>query len=342
MDERDHIFILNECELAQVEQVVTGLAECFDTVESQDFAEACELAVADLPKRLRAHMNRMASGQSRDGFLTIQGFPIDDDRLGNSPSSWDVSWAGQPFLREEIYQCVMASTIGSIFGWRTQENGRFLRHIVPIETDKDEQLGGSSTTALLYHIEEAFHPARADYLCLMCYRNTERARTELVSVDDLELQPEVEAVLRQERFIVDPDKSHLPAMNKSEHWAMDPELFHRIRAIVEEPKPCAVMYGSASRPMMLVDEAFMRSVPGDAEAAAALTAFHSELTHRARAVTMRAGELLFIDNKTVAHGRSIYKPNYGPKHRWLRRVNISNGQRVSAEFQERDNHRVRV
>jgi len=57
---------------------------------------------------------------------------------------------------------------GEIFGWHTQENGRFFRHVIPNRKDEGEQLGSGSSVDLEWHNEESFNPPRADWIALKC------------------------------------------------------------------------------------------------------------------------------------------------------------------------------
>jgi Fe(II)/alpha-ketoglutarate-dependent arginine beta-hydroxylase len=335
-------FTFSEWEIQATLDEVHLLCQKFPSVESTDFVHDCEVASGRISKRLRDILLRMRNGSSRAGFFLIKGYQVDDDRIGPSPSHWDAMWEKPAYLREEVYQCLISSVLGSIFGWRTQENGRFLRHIVPIDADRNEQLGGSSETTLLWHTEEAFHPARADFLTLMCYRNNEKAETMLVSIDDIRLDQQTIATLKQKRFIIEPDKSHLPTNNQSAHWQLEQSKFQKIHDILANPQPCAVIFGPDDQPFIRVDQAFMKPLPGDSQAEMALDALHREFDRRATRVIMQPGDFLVIDNALVAHGRTIYTPDYGPKQRWLRRTNVSTGWRHHASFRESFHSRAMV
>ena len=160
----------------------------------------------------------------------------------------------------------------TLCGRRTQENGRFLRHIVPIEKDHAEQLGGGSSVTLVWHNEEAFHEHRADFLSILCYRNDERAETIFCGIDEIEIPDDRWRVLSAPRFTILPDKSHLPEQNVSEHWRLDDHVFEHIRRMYENPEPVAALSGLRAKPWLRVDEAFMAALPGDREAEHALTA----------------------------------------------------------------------
>jgi Fe(II)/alpha-ketoglutarate-dependent arginine beta-hydroxylase len=337
---KDRTLVLTDQERAEIEVVISSLRDRFSTIETPDFAMTCEIAALQLPKRVLAVLKQIAAGAVQCGHFLVRGFQIDDAAIGPSPAHWDQPWEGRPYLREEIFQMLISGVIGGAFGWRTQENGRFLRHIVPIDAVKNEQLGGSSATTLLWHTEEAFHPGRADFFTLMCYRNREQATTNIASIDDFRLGADTLEILRQPRFIILPDKSHTPVENSSDLWALNSATFERIARMMNDPQPVSLIYGPKTMPMMRVDQAFVEPLAGDSAATDALVALHTELDRVKLELQMQPGDIVLLDNLRVAHGRSVYTPDYGPKHRWMRRVNIANGRRHS--FDLRDNQNLRV
>lgn len=332
--------ILTPSHMVVIEELISELMANFDSIESSECALSCEIASAHLPTDLLAVLKVIAAGEKPFSYLVIRGFPVDDQIICPSPSHWDQRWDKQPYLREEIFQLLLSSAVGGVFGWRTQENGRFLRHIVPIQVDAMEQLGGGSKTTLEWHTEEAFHPGRADFFTLMCYRNRELATTNISSVDDLNLSEEILEVLRSPRFIIMPDKSHLPIQNNSTNWNLNKDAFVRIQYMLDNPEPVAILCGRKNLPQMRIDQAFVVPVSGDEQAAEALRVLHAELSRNMAQLKMLPGDLVLLDNLRVAHGRSIYAPNYGPHQRWMRRVNIWNGRRIFDDFRDPERPRV--
>jgi len=325
---------LTSRELAAIDALVDELARSYGSVETPDFADACTLAAQQLPRRLRELAHRFKNLHLPCGAVLLRGVPVDDERIGPSPAHWDAPWRNPPTLREEITQCLLTSALGDIFGWRTQENGRFLRHIVPIEKDSGEQLGGGSSVTLVWHNEEAFHQLRSDFLSILCYRNDERAETILSYVGDIDIPHDKWRILSAPRYVILPDKSHLPDQNISAHWRLDDDAFAHIRRMHADPQPVPALSGAREQPFIQVDEAFMRAVDGDEEAAQAfdwlLRAFDAGKT----GIVMQPGDMLWIDNKRAVHGRSVYRPHYGPRQRWLRRVNVTLNLRASLPFRQ--------
>jgi Fe(II)/alpha-ketoglutarate-dependent arginine beta-hydroxylase len=314
---------LTKSELDEIQVIVEDLAKRYNSVESQEFAEECALHVSRLPFRIRKILSDFRNQKNNPGFLLFEGFQIDDEKISDTPAHWDTIWNNPNTIREEIFQSLICSGLGDLFGWLTQENGRFLRNIVPIETDKDEQLGGSSSVELFWHIEEAFHPQRADMMTIMCYRNNEKAGTNICSLSQMDIPQEIFAILSQPRFIIEPDKSHFLQNNVSQQWKLDAEHFKKIKSFLANPKPVPLIYGPPGFARMVVDQAFMHSLPGDYEAEETLNWFYEHMNKYKITIEMKSGDILLLDNRRVAHGRTPYKPNYGPRARWLRRGNIT-------------------
>jgi hypothetical protein len=61
---------------------------------------------------------------------------------------------------------------------------------------------------------------------------------------------------------------------------------------------------------------------GDAEARAALRECVDVLRANAQRVVLEPGELVFLDNYQVVHGRDQFAPRYDGTDRWLKRCNI--------------------
>ena len=332
--------LFDEDELVSIENLINELKVKYTTVEDEEFACACKLASHQLPGKLRKLLYDFSIRKLPDGHLLLRGFRIDSDAIGATPAHWDAPWNNTKLLREEIFQCLISSALGEIFGWRTQENGRYLRHIVPIEAEKKEQLGGSSDVVLLWHNEEAFHPQRADLMSIVCYRNEEGASTNLCPTSYLDIPAHYREILTQPRFYIKPDMSHSPDRNKSEHWNLSETHFNKIFEFLANPEHVSVITGAVGQESFRIDEAFMEALPGDQEAQEALNWLYNHMTERKASIVMEMGDILLIDNRIAAHGRSPYVPNYGPNARWLRRVNITTDLTKSYEWKDKPYGRV--
>src|SRR5437016_2952168 len=113
----DRIYTIDSQEKSQIETLIGKLAERFITVESEETALACEIAATHLPEGLLSILKVIASGDIRSSYLLIRGFEIDDNAIGGSPAHWDQPWQDRPYLREELFQVLLSSAIGGVFGW---------------------------------------------------------------------------------------------------------------------------------------------------------------------------------------------------------------------------------
>lgn len=307
-------------EVEAINSLADELAGRFLAVESEEFGDAVGLAALSLPESLRrlAYEHRQGRGKR---CLLLKGLPLDETELMPTPVSWDNSWAEPRILKIEIRHALVASLFGEIFGWHTQENGRYFRHVIPNKKDECEQLGSGSAVDLEWHNEEAFHPSRADLIALYCYRNHERAVTTVCTASGLELTEQTREILRQPRFVIVPDKSHRPDFNQSSQWVLSQSDFARIEKMLTEPEPDAILTGPDNDPFIRIDPAFMYAI--DPAAEAALEEIKAEVTRKQLDVVLEAGDFLIIDNLRAVHGRRKYNPAYGPRQRWMRRVNVA-------------------
>ncbi len=328
------LYELRDDEIEGITRVAKTLLMRHESVETRAFAADCALAAQELPRTLRALAQRFRQLALPCSVLLLRGVPVDDTRIGESPPHWDAPWRNPPCLAEEAAQCLLTALLGDMFGWRTQENGRFLRHIVPIREDHGEQLGGGSSVTLVWHNEEAFHTHRADFLSILCYRNDERARTIFCGIDEIDIPDDMWRVLSAPRFTIQPDKSHLPEQNVSAQWRLDDHVFEQIRRMHENPEPVPALSGLRAKPWLRIDEAFMSALPGDDEAARALRWLLDACYAHQTSVVMQPGDMVWVDNKRAVHGRTVYTPNYGPRQRWLRRVNVHTNLRETLPFRQ--------
>jgi Fe(II)/alpha-ketoglutarate-dependent arginine beta-hydroxylase len=319
-------FSLGEQDILAARDVVDEACAKY-LVEEQLVAEATTLAHR-LPDALRAELNRFRLDEL-DGAIIIDGYPIDDNKLGPTPGHWKQRQVNDEIERAHRYLLLCAMLLGDPFAWATQQDGHLVHEVVPIAGHEDEQLGSSSLAVLTWHTEDAFHPLRPDFVVLICLRNPAAVATMVAEVGDLQLDDWVVDELFREQFRIRPDESH-QLHNRAAGHLDDEEVesYRRIEGMREAPAPVAVLFGSRDRPYVRADPYFM--LPPETErAAAALAAFTEEVDRRIRPVALRPGELLVIDNYRCMHGREPFRARFDGTDRWLRRVNIAANLRIS-------------
>ncbi|MFI0486736.1 guanitoxin biosynthesis L-enduracididine beta-hydroxylase GntD [Actinomadura sp. 9N215] len=314
---------LEEAELQTVNALVDRLTNDHDRVDDIDLLAEVQLLAHELPRRIRRFLQRLHREDM--SWCVIGGHPIDESLIGPTPGHWASIGHPSPSLRYEVLLILYASLLGDAFGWATQQNGRLVHDVLPIKEHQGSQLGTGSETLLTWHTEDAFHPYRSDYVILACLRNPHGAETLIGSIDRLDLEDGVQEVLRQERFTILPDESHRPK-NNTVGTSAD---FERIESLLTAPPRVAVLFGGDDAPYIRADPFFMRTEPGDVEAESALRNLVAAMDDCLEEVALSPGDVCFLDNYRVVHGRKPFTARFDGRDRWLKRACITRDLRKS-------------
>ncbi len=327
-------YSLAEEEIDSIQALLKILRNQYRSAEEQEFLNNASLYAHELPRTLRKCLNDFRLSEPPDGVLMISGYPIDSQRIGRTPSHWNLRPIPAPTIEEEMLIVLLGSLLGEPLGWATQQNGHVVHDVLPIKEHENEQLGTGCLQTLCWHSEDAFHPYRGDYLCMCCLRNPNRVATTYLSIDVLELAEQHKKVLFQPHFTIRPDDSHREKNRSGDSGrtsnggeALD-AAYSRINQMSERPERVAILYGDPSSPYLRIDPYFM-DPPDDPEARAAMQALIQAIDSRMDQVALQPGDILFIDNYKVVHGRNPFRAKYDGQDRWLKRINIARDLRKS-------------
>ncbi|MGB7922914.1 MAG: guanitoxin biosynthesis L-enduracididine beta-hydroxylase GntD [Pyrinomonadaceae bacterium] len=325
---------LSHSEVSALQGLLHDLASRYQSAEDMRFLEDACVIAQDLPKRLRVSMNEFKLKEP-EGICIISGYPVDEAKVGKTPPHWKWRNGTSPALEEEMLLVLFGSLLGDVFGWGTQQDGHIVHDVIPIKGHEHEQLGTSSEELLTWHIEDAFHPYRGDYICMMCLRNRDNVATTVASIDAVKLKPEHVKVLFEPRFPLRPDESHLEK-NKSELYSQAEasddlvrSAFNRINEINTHPEKLPVLFGDPQSPYLRIDPYFMEALHDDDEAQQALDALIQAVDSAIYDLVLQAGEFCFLDNYRVVHGRKQFKARFDGNDRWLKRINVTKDLRKS-------------
>jgi Fe(II)/alpha-ketoglutarate-dependent arginine beta-hydroxylase len=315
---------LDGAELSAVTALLNEYEGDFERLDSHEALHRATLLAHRLPERIRLYLNAFRLGQL-SGVLCINGYQVDQERLGATPAHWRERSTPSRAHREELLLVLYGSLLGDPFSWATQQDGRLIHDVLPIRGHEHEQLGSSSDELLTWHTEDAFHPLRGDFLTFACLRNPYRAATTVGYAEAMDLPDSVKEVLRQERFIIHPDEAHT-AKNNSDPHAVS---FHGIEQMQTRPEPVAVLFGDPDQPYIRADPYFMAVVDGDHEAQAALDQLVKTMDELLFDLELESGDFCFLDNFRVVHGRKPFKARHDGTDRWLKRINVTGDLRKS-------------
>jgi L-asparagine oxygenase len=314
------------------------LARRFPAADDEELLDELPLLAAGLPARPRRFLRRFGLGEL-PGSCTIAGHLVDEARIGPTPAHWKDEQRPHGELPEEILLLLYAALLGEPFGWATQQNGHLVNDVCPVREYEDQLLGTGSKVALTLHTEDAFHPCRADYIGLASLRNPQGVPILVAEADPARLPERDVDVLFGARFSLIPDRSHLPE-NNSVAKTGDLARFENLERLVSERAPVAILSGARAEPALRFDATHMTPVPGDPDAARAYAALYAQLRDVTAPCPLRPGDVTFLDNHRVVHGRSTFGARYDGTDRWLKRINVTRDLRRSREYRRSRSNRL--
>jgi Fe(II)/alpha-ketoglutarate-dependent arginine beta-hydroxylase len=334
-------FTFSSSEIGEVQNLLREVTRRFDSSEDPELLHEAVVYAQELPRRLRLFLNDFRLLEPEPGFCVISGFPIDDDKIGDTPRHWKDRVRPSPVLAEEVLLVLVGSVLGELIGWATQQAGYTVHDIFPIPGHEKEQIGTGCEELLTWHTEDAFHPCRSDYLALLCLRNLDGVETTWGTFDVARLSPRHKEILFEPRFAIRPDESH-QLKNSALPPAGDPAStsYSQILQMTAAPPKVAVFYGGEDRPYIRLDPYFMDPLTDDPEAQAALDALIAVIDSQLDAIVTGPGDIFIVDNYRLVHGRKPFKARRDGRDRWLKRINISRDLRKSRALRASVNSRV--
>ncbi|RMI43388.1 guanitoxin biosynthesis L-enduracididine beta-hydroxylase GntD [Streptomyces triticirhizae] len=300
--ERTATLLLDDFEAARLRGLAAQVTAEYRSVANPEFLAESTVIAHELPRRVRSFLNR-ARLDDIGHTVVVSGHAL--DALGPEPTPRH--WREADTERSRAYAFLLmlhAALLGDVIGWATQQDGRLVTDVLPIRGQENSPISSSSHAPLGWHTEDAFSPSRGDHIGLLCLRNPDRTTTTVSHVVPAALGDAAREVLAQARFLIEPDPSHSR------------------RGGTAVPRPVPVLTGPEDAPQLCVDRDYTSAVPGDAEAERALAELVAHIDANLYELPLRPGDLCFVDNRTVVHGRSRFRPRYDGTDRWLKRVNV--------------------
>lgn len=322
--------ILSESEAAEIRSLLDNLTSRYDTVEDPRFLREVAVISHELPRRVRAHLTDFRLLEPVSALCVISGYPIDDDGIGDTPEHWRSRVRPSPTLREEMLLILYGSLLGEPIAWATQQDGYLVHDILPIKGHENEQLGSGSEQVLWWHVEDAFHSYRGDYLGMLCLRNPDEVATTFASLESVELDEKLWEKLFEPHYTIRPDESHLKK-NKSDVREIDRLLeasYREIERMNTRPDLIPIFNGDRMSPYIRLDPYFMGR-PQDPEAQEAFDRLCAAVNQNLEDLVLNGGDFCFVDNYKAVHGRRPFKARYDGKDRWLKRINVTRDLRKS-------------
>ena len=333
--------VMDESDVVAITALLADLTARYPTVEDPAFLEEADIMAHELPRGIRQALRAFRLHEPACALCVLAGWPVDQAKAGPTPSHWKRKDQANQTLEDEMLLVLLGSLLGDLIAWSTQQDGRLVHDVLPIRGHEHEQIGTGSEELLTWHVEDAFHPYRGDYVGLLCLRNPDRVPTTFAPIATARLLPEEVRLLSEAHFTIQPDESHLPKNRGGGlvHPLLE-RAYRRIDAMVHAPEPVPVLFGDPQAPYVRLDPYFMNQVEGCPAAQEALDAVVSRVDAALADVVLEPGVVCFIDNYQGVHGRRPFRARFDGTDRWLKRINVTRDLRKSRDARESAASRV--
>ena len=339
-----HHLTLTPDDNAELFSALGDLAKAYDTIENPELIRRAPVLARTLPVHLIEFLEEFRLSEP-SALCVVSGLDVDEADLGPTPEHWRDSQFGSRALTQEIFFLLVASVLGDVFGWATQQDGRIMHDVLPIKGHEHYELGSNSLQHLSWHTEDAFHPCRGDYVALMCLKNPDLVETTVCDAADLDWSAiDVEALFEPE-FTQMPDNSHQP-QNAAQSTG-DPVVdrlrqrsFALIQSWNDDPVKRPVLFGDRHDPYMALDPYYMKTEGWSERSLTAFQGLCAQIETHMKGVALRPGDCAFIDNFRAVHGRRSFRARYDGQDRWLKRLNVTRNLRGSRAWRPAPDNRV--
>lgn len=277
----------------------------------ESFLENSIIYAQELPRRIREIFYQFKHNESSSVLLVTKN-PVLLDGPGPTPNRHIEMDHDYKLNDAQILHGLYGSLLGEAIGFTSQRGGSVYNNLMPLSNYSS--ISNSSSGSKLdfgFHVEDAFHPARADYLGLVCLRNDENAATTISSIDGIQLTDKEKEVLFQPNFYI----SHNPIHTTN-------------NVINEEGQP--ILFGHPDHPYIRINIASMNLDRYQGIERIALEKIITHFEKNVTAVVLASRDCIFIDNYRCVHGRNAFDASYGENARWLSRVVFTNDLRKSS------------
>ncbi|MDR3440147.1 TauD/TfdA family dioxygenase [Telmatospirillum sp.] len=301
---------ISDSESVQIRSLLADIKADKRLLDQYSFLEQAHLLAQELPRRVRETFYRFKR-EEREPVLHVTGSPVLLDGCASTPTRYVEQEPGYELNDAQLLHGLYGSLLGEAVGFTSQRNGSIFNNIIPLpELAKTANSSSGSAMDFGFHVEDAFHPARADYIGLVCMRNDEAAVTTISCIDGIELDEDERDVLFEPRFSI----GHNPIHSTS-------------GVVTEHGQP--VLFGRRDRPYVRINAAALRLNEYQGLERRALERLLDYFVENKASIALRSRDCVYIDNFRCVHARDAYKAQFGPNARWLSRVVFTNDLRKS-------------
>jgi L-asparagine oxygenase len=259
------------------------------------FMTQCSTAGALLPSRLRG----WAHAVQRTHIGLLRNVPVGDDLPPTPKFKGEIDRLP---LAADAALGLVAALFGEIVTFEGKVTSRQIHNVYPAQDEEPFSQLGASSSQLDWHVEDGFHPDRAEWLGILCLRSDPQVTTWVARAQDLDLNGDDWSALREEPMILIVDDSFGPPY-------------------CGRPFERMLITGPLSDPEIAFDPPYTHFRN---EAERMLCQRVSAAAERAKiALSLEVGDVLLLNNRHVIHARSSFAPRFDGSDRWIKRALVA-------------------
>jgi L-asparagine oxygenase len=314
----EHILLLTDEEREEVRKIIELMPPRLDVRSlHHDLLNQIQVQGLQVPSRIAEALLAFKRKPNETGTLLLRNLPT-DPILPNTPNDGFPAKEKTSFV-SEYSLLVMMLFLGDPISYAEEKNGQLIHDICPIKGSENKIENSGSQTYFSFHTEDAIHPFRPDYLGLVCLRadHDRKAKTDTASIiKAMRVMPSAAIeLLRQPLY-----RLHAPTSF----------------GCTDLSRTVSILTGSLLQPEMCMNAAQMEGI--HAEAQWALDTLNESLHQVSAGHVLLPGDLVIIDNRLAAHGRTSFKPRYDGEDRWLQRMFVVTDFRRSSYARSQGSH----
>jgi EmrB/QacA subfamily drug resistance transporter len=296
---------------AETEAAIRGVAQelaaehrAHENVKHLDDHELmikCGVALRHTSADFVAALRAFRLSAAHDGVMLLRGVPI-DEQLPGTPTSGAFEGAWGELAVSTVAQLMIMNALGDVIAYADEKSGHVVQDICPVPGAESRQ-ENTGCVLLELHTEDAFHPHKPHFLSLLCLRADRERKALTVAASAravlTRLDPGLARILREPLFRIRFSSSFVGPTQRV------------------YTSPMSVLSGSVSDPDICVDFHAMEGMTD--VAVAALDDLRNHTVDALVGTVLEPGDMLIIDNRRAAHGRSAFSPRFDGEDRWLRR-----------------------
>src|SRR5262245_49981525 len=126
-------FWLSAEEISSIKSLLESVSSGYESVEDGGFLRQASVIAHELPRKVRSLFSDFKLLESPPGYFILSGYPIDEERIGPTPSHWKNRRGRRTAIEEETLLVLYGALLGDSLGWATQQDGHIVHDVIPIK-----------------------------------------------------------------------------------------------------------------------------------------------------------------------------------------------------------------